>query len=209
MRSISRIAVILTLCGAVFWSAASAQTLSGGSLLFGAPQSPSSSSAGPLIHSSLGAGAPSDAVAVPPIGLSMRLTDIPARGQSVDVPILSYSFAPQAPGTAQAGRQFTVAMLENLASPRLFTASLDGTRLPELSVAIRSQNASQEYVRWTLRNAVVTSFTTVAERSSPIPVDALTLKFDAITIAVTPVLENGTSGDTVTSGWDVRRNQAL
>ncbi|MFA6039012.1 MAG: type VI secretion system tube protein Hcp [Candidatus Peribacteraceae bacterium] len=222
IRLLALFAVLIPVIG---WTAARAQTLSGNSIIFDTQNEESSlsSSAGnassPVTHFGTD-GSPSSSIASEsfsairesfPVGVSLRLLDFPITNQSVDIPLQSYGISVERQDRAATGgpRSFSVVMRENLASPRLFLAAAAGDRLASAVISVRTQNAPQELLRWTLSGVTVLSYASVSATGEAIPLDTLTLGFERITFQVTPLLPNGDTGPAIQSGWDVRRQRPL
>jgi type VI secretion system secreted protein Hcp len=156
--------------------------------------------------------------------INMEVTGI--KGENTDSfakdthSILSYTWASfssfeQSSGSSKdssSGRaSFTeVSVLKQVdsASPYLFQACVDGTKLDEVIISHYKVDGGKaiNYLELKLEK-VVCSLYAFSGAVDQVPLEQLSFNFQKITMKFTEIKSDGTAGDTVEKGWDVVENR--
>lgn len=142
-------------------------------------------------------------------------------GESVDeehrgeIEILSYSWGMSNPtsigsGGLSAGKvsmsDFTITKKADKASPQLFLACARGKHLPSATITVRREGHT--FVRWELKDVVITSFKTRGDPASGAPTEEVRMKF--VQIIVTHFVQNSDGTTTeIKAGWDLAQNKKI
>jgi type VI secretion system secreted protein Hcp len=128
-----------------------------------------------------------------------------------DVLVDSYSFStsrtPSAAAPAMA--DFLVTMPANKASAKLMVYAAGSVNVPRVVLAVRRKNGVQDFLRWTLTDAYVSSYKTVGNLHGDGVQDQVGFAFGKIEAEYRQVLPDGTYGPAVKSGWDRRTNKPV
>jgi type VI secretion system secreted protein Hcp len=152
----------------------------------------------------------------------MRIEGIPGESRDArhpnEIVLNNYSFnfaqagnVAATGGGVGAGRTtvspFTVTKYTDSSSPRLALASLTGEHLRQVTIAVRRQGRDPfDFLRYTLNDVVVTGFTQTESSTGTQPEETIQLGFGSIEMEYIPQRPDGSAGEPVKMGWDVRRN---
>jgi len=135
----------------------------------------------------------------------------------IDVESFSWAERQDAPFTGGPGggtggkvqmEEVTLAMRYSKASPLLFQAVASGKHFPSAVIAVRrAGGATQDFLKWTLTDVIVTAYATAGSRSVEDVNDQISLSFRKIQVEYRPVLPNGSLGAPVKAGWDLQLNK--
>lgn len=91
------------------------------------------------------------------------------------------------------------------ATPVLMLNSAQGKHLKQAVLTVRKAGASPfEYLRITISDVIVTGLHTAAAAAAP--ADQLSLNYAKIVVEYIPQKADGTAGEAIRAGWDLRRN---
>jgi len=90
------------------------------------------------------------------------------------------------------------------ASPRLFAATASGRHLKEGILTVRKAE-SGEFYKLRLTDILVSSYQVSGGEGEP-PVDQFSLAFAKIEVSYTPQKADGSLGDPILEGWDLKAN---
>jgi type VI secretion system secreted protein Hcp len=98
------------------------------------------------------------------------------------------------------------------ASPTLFLACATGQHLKQaILIGRKAGERQQEFLKYSLTDVLVSSFqgqgAAGGEGSQALPVDSFSLNFAKIEFEVTTQRPDGSAGDTVQAGWDLKLNK--
>jgi type VI secretion system secreted protein Hcp len=136
-----------------------------------------------------------------------------------EIEVLSWSWGesqstPSPGGGAGAGKvnlqdaQFT--MLTSKASPKLFLAGASGQRFKAATLTCRrSDQSTPVFLKITLSDVLVSSFSTNGASSEQLPIDQLSLNYSKIVYEFIPQKPDGSPDTAVKAGWDVKGNKAI
>ncbi len=103
--------------------------------------------------------------------------------------------------------QFT--MLTSKASPKLVLAGASGQRFKSATLTCRrSEQSTPVFLKITLSDVLVSSFSTNGTNSEQLPIDQMSLNYSKIVYEVTPQKPDGSPDTVVKAGWDVKTNKA-
>lgn len=154
----------------------------------------------------------------------LKISSIP--GESMDskhkgeIEIESWSFGEEQSGTFAHGsgggagkvsmKDFHFTKRVDKATPKLFLACASGEHIPEVvMVARKAGKDQQEFLKVTIKDVLVSSYTTSGTGDSDIvPRDQISLNFAKIEIEYKEQKEDGTLAGVVKSGWDAKQNKA-
>lgn len=134
-------------------------------------------------------------------------------GIAQPIQVLSWSWGVTQTGSARAGagggagkaqfKDLTVTKKLDAASPQLFVDAASGRHIARAALTVRPTRGSQEYVRYTLTDVLISGVS--VDGSSGAPVESLSFNYGKIE------WEYGSSsgGPTVKGGWDVSRNTRI
>lgn len=118
-------------------------------------------------------------------------------------------------GGAGAGKvhmgDFTLVAATSKASPTLFVNCAQGSHIKSaLFTARKAGGQQQEYLKFTLTDVVVSSYSVGAGGDIGIlPVETVSLKFGKIKMEYSPQKADGSLGSPVITGWDVTQNTKI
>ena len=155
------------------------------------------------------------------IDIFLKLDGIP--GESTDakhkdeIDILSYIWGESQPAASSstgmaAGRvtmqELHFAMRVNKASPKLFLACANSSRIKNAILTVRrSGGGAPEFLKWTLTDVSVASYQTAADvPTGEPPIDQVNLRFMKIETEYRPVKPDGSLDVPINAGWDVQTN---
>jgi type VI secretion system secreted protein Hcp len=101
----------------------------------------------------------------------------------------------------------------DVASTKLFAASLDGKILSSMVISFVRQNAAgpETFLEITLGNVIVSSFSTsgVGGATTEAPTETFTLNYGTISVKNTPPKADGSAGTPATTGWNRVQNMKM
>jgi type VI secretion system secreted protein Hcp len=150
-------------------------------------------------------------------GIEGESTDAKHKGE-IDVESWSWgetnSGAAVARGGAGAGKvnmqdlQFTAR--HSKATPKLFLACATGQHLQSAVLTVRKAGGAQvEYFKLTLTDVIITSYQTGGVESGDSLIDSVSLGFATIKVEYRPQKADGSLGQPITAGWDLKRNTQI
>jgi type VI secretion system secreted protein Hcp len=150
-------------------------------------------------------------------GIEGESTDAKHRGE-IDVESWSWgetnSGAALAGGGAGAGKvnmqdlQFTAR--QSKATPKLLLACATGQHLQTAVLTVRKAGGAQvEYFKLTLTDVIVTSYQTGGVESDDSLIDSVSLGFAKIQVEHRPQKADGSLGQPITAGWDLKKNTKI
>lgn len=135
-----------------------------------------------------------------------------------EIDLESYSFGLMQVGTGGGGSggagqaQFDdlyFVALTSKASPKLFLGCASGKHYPEAVLTVRkSGDAPLEFFEITLKDVLISSYQNGGSEGGP-PADQCSLNYGSIEVSYTPQQADGSAGDPVVGGWDVKGNLPL
>jgi type VI secretion system secreted protein Hcp len=147
-------------------------------------------------------------------------------GESIDerhkneIDVLSWSWGESNNARAASGRggagagkvsmqDFHFTAQSSKASPKLMLACATGQHIKEAKLTARKAGGDQqEYLIITLKDVVISSYQ-IGGSGGSAPVDQFSINFAQIEFEYKPQNPDGSLGDPVRAGWDVRTNRAL
>ncbi len=128
-----------------------------------------------------------------------------------EILIDSYSWgAKRTPSaTAPSMQDLTITMPVNKASAKLMVYTAGSVNIPKLVLAVRRKGATQDFLKWTLTDVFISSFTTVGNLHGDGIQDQVGFTFGKVEMEYRQVLPNGTLGEAVKFGWDRRSNKPV
>jgi type VI secretion system secreted protein Hcp len=146
-------------------------------------------------------------------GIDGESADAKHKGQ---IEVLSFSWGVSNTGSSSAGGgagagkvqfqdiHFTTKM--NKASPKLMLACATGEHIEEVFLTGQvSGKRGQQFLEIKMTDVLVSSYQTGGS-SGDIPTDSFSLNFAKIEFKYLPMNTNGTLGEPVTGGWDLKEN---
>ncbi len=129
------------------------------------------------------------------------------------IEVLSWSWGVTQTGSPRAGagggagktqfKDLTVTKKLDAASPQLFVDTAAGRHIARATLTVRPTPGSQEYMRYTLTEALISGVS--VDSSSGAPVESLSFNYGKIEWEY----GSSTGGPTVQGGWDLTRNARL
>jgi type VI secretion system secreted protein Hcp len=139
-----------------------------------------------------------------------------AEGHANQIDVRSYEFGVAHPvslsptGSATGKTvfdEFKITKVTDKASPRLFLFCAQGKHIPKVVFTARKRgDRPQEFLTITLRDVLVSSYQHVTENNT-YPVEQVSFTFSRIDIEYRPQNADGTLGDLVKAGWDLKSNK--
>jgi len=111
-------------------------------------------------------------------------------------------------GSSQSVKDFEFTMAMNRASPIVMLASLMMDPVLEATLCCRHQSTNtsattDDFVKWTLQNGVISSYETLGSVESVIPRDRFTIRFRSIGVNFRPIATDGSLGTTISAQFDL------
>ncbi len=144
-------------------------------------------------------------------------TDDKHKGE-IEVESFSWGLTQTGGGSSGGGGGTGKALFEDLtlvaqtsaASPKLFAAAASGKHLKLADLTVRKAGEKPlEFYKVHLEDVLVSSFRTAGGEGELRPVDQFSLVYAKIEVSYTTQKADGSSGDTITEGWDVLKNAGL
>lgn len=147
-------------------------------------------------------------------GIEAESTDNKHKGE---IEILNFSWGATQPGSSGHGggagvgkvqiHDFSFSKLMDKASPKLFEYCATGKHLPSIILTCRKAGGEQqEYLKVTMKEVIVSSFTNSGSGGASLPVENVTLNFSTIEMEYKPQDEKGNLGGVVKAGWNANKN---
>jgi type VI secretion system secreted protein Hcp len=97
----------------------------------------------------------------------------------------------------------------SVASPNLMLACASGRHIKLATLTARKAGQNQQdYYKVTFTDCLISSYqTSASEASNDVPREQFSLNFSKIQLEYRPQRQDGSLGDPVTAGWDVKNNQ--
>ncbi len=150
-------------------------------------------------------------------GIEGESTDAKHKGE---IDVESWSWGETNSGAAVAGGgggtgkvnmqdlQFTAR--HSKATPKLFLACATGQHLQSAVLTVRKAGGAQvEYFKLTLTDVIITSYQTGGVESDDSLIDSVSLGFAQIKVEYRPQKTDGSLGQPITAGWDLKRNTQI
>jgi type VI secretion system secreted protein Hcp len=103
--------------------------------------------------------------------------------------------------------EFKITKVTDKASPRLFLFNAQGKHIPKLVLTARKRgDKPQEFLTITLRDVLVSSYRNVSENNG-YPLEEVSFTYSRIDIEYRPQNDDGTLGDPIKAGWDLKSNK--
>lgn len=139
-------------------------------------------------------------------GIEGESTDDKHKGE---IEVLSYSWGETQPGGGKVNMQdFHFAKTFDKASPKLFLACANGKHFPKATLTVRKDGSNQEYIKWILSDIMCTNYQTAGTRLN-IPTDQFSVNFSKIEVEYRQPKPDGTLGDVIKAGFDVKANKEI
>jgi len=107
-------------------------------------------------------------------------------------------------------QDFQVTLRTSKASPKLLLACAKGQHFQEaVMVARKVGGAKHEFLKFRLREVLISSYQTGGSEQADLPIEQLSLSFGKIEIEYRPTKADGSLDTPVTAGWDVKQNKPL
>lgn len=149
------------------------------------------------------------------VDMFLKLGDIKGestdRAHSNEIDVLSWSWGMSQSGVAGKVNVQDLSFTKYLdkSSPELFLACANGKHYPEAKLTVRKAGDKPlEYLKITLKDVLVSSYSVSGGGSEEIPTENVTLNFSKVEIEYTEQKADGTIGETVVAGWDVAANRS-
>ena len=137
-------------------------------------------------------------------------------GKEIDVLFLNWSSAMQssragAAGTVKAsGEDVSVTKYIDKATPKLFESLATGKHIAEVKIVVRSSGGNPvEYLKYTLRDVMISSYSTGGSSSEDRPTETISLNFAQIKMSYVGQDAKGSPGAAVEFGWDLKANKKV
>jgi type VI secretion system secreted protein Hcp len=92
------------------------------------------------------------------------------------------------------------------ATPKLMLACAQGRVIP--SATLTGTTGGHTFIKWELKDVIISSYKTTGERASGIPLDEVSIRFTQIIVTYTTQNADGTTSE-VRAGWDLAENKKL
>lgn len=149
-------------------------------------------------------------------GITGESQDAKHKGE-IDLVSFSWGESQQASSAGAGGgagkvhmQDLHVVMRENKASPQLMLACASGQHLKSAVLTARRSGAQQQdFLVYTFKDLVVSSFATAGVADQPAPLDQVSFGFGQIVVEYHPQKPDGSLDAVVHAGWDVKANKKL
>ena len=96
------------------------------------------------------------------------------------------------------------------ASPLIFVAVAAGEHFPEAILTGRKSGAEEfEFLKWTLSDVFFSSYKEAGENDDALPLDSFSINFAKIEHEYKLQKEDGSLGETVRRGWDLKSSKKV
>jgi type VI secretion system secreted protein Hcp len=143
------------------------------------------------------------------------------KGQEGAIEVLSFSWgASQAGNVAHGGgggagkvsmQDFHFAMRTGKATPKLFLACANGQHFKQAVLTARKAGeAPQQFLKFELTDVLISSYSVGGQPpSDSTPSDAVSLNFGKVQFDYSQQRPDGSAGESVKAGWDLKQNKAV
>jgi len=100
----------------------------------------------------------------------------------------------------------------NKASTELMKACASGKHIPSAIITCRKSTGDggqQDYMTWTLKPVLVSSYTCGGSKGEEIPIDQMSLNYGSVKVEYKEQSETGSVQASGTFGWNLEKNQAF
>jgi type VI secretion system secreted protein Hcp len=116
-------------------------------------------------------------------------------------------------GTGKAQFQdFHLTMATSKASPDLFKKCVTGSHFQKAVLTCRKaggESQGQDFLKFTLSDALISSYAISGDNSVVAPTDAVSLAFAKVEMAFSAQNPDGGIGSVISAGWDLKLNRAI
>lgn len=159
-----------------------------------------------------------------PVDMFLKIEGIKGESQDAkhrdEIEIISFNFSEansESLSSASGGNAGKVVMQDfkfvapvSKASPLIFVAVASGQHYPEAILTARRVGGEQlEFLKWTLGDVFFSSFEESGESSEARPLDSFSLNFAKLEMEYKTQNPDGSVGDTVRRGWDLKQGKAF
>jgi type VI secretion system secreted protein Hcp len=93
------------------------------------------------------------------------------------------------------------------ASPKLFLACASGEHIKQAKlVGRRVGKEQQEFLTFTFSDILVTSYATSGSEGGDVPADSVSLNAAQVVVSYKPQKADGSLGNAINAGWDIKTN---
>ena len=137
-----------------------------------------------------------------------------AHGKEIDILSLSWSSAMQSSRAGGAGKasveDLSVTKYIDKATPKLFESLATGKHIAETKIVVRSAGGNPvEYLKYTLRDIMISSYSTGGSSGDDRPTESVSLNFAQIKMSYVEQDASGRAGAAVEFGWDLKTNKKV
>jgi type VI secretion system secreted protein Hcp len=134
-------------------------------------------------------------------------------GNEMDILSLSWSSSLQSSSTARAGSasvdKFSVTKYIDKATPKLLESLASGKHIEDAKIIVRKAGGNPvEYLKYTLRDIMVTSYSTGGSSGGDRPMEEVSFSYGKIEVEYTEITADGKAGKVTVQGWDTVKKQA-
>jgi type VI secretion system secreted protein Hcp len=138
-------------------------------------------------------------------------------GHKGEMQLNSWSFGASNPTTVGSGsglsggkvqfQDFHFTKSVDKATPKLFLACASGKHIPKLTLTVErpSTERATTFMTYTFMDVMCTSF----QNSADPLVEAISFNYAKITMEYTPTHPDGSAGERITAGWDLKANKGI
>ena len=135
-----------------------------------------------------------------------------------EIEVLSWSWGASQSGSMAMGagggvgkvsmQDLSITKYIDKSSPKLFEALATGMHLPEAKLVLRSPGGSQvEYLTITLKDVVISSYSTGGSSGGDRPTESVSFNFAQIKMSYTEQDAKGAAGAATEFAWDIKANK--
>lgn len=96
------------------------------------------------------------------------------------------------------------------ASPVLFKFAAKGEHIPEVKLTgLRAGGGQEEFMKITLKDAFISSYQTEGTGTDVVPTDSFSMNYAKVEFEFIPQNPDGSQGEPVRAGWDLKKNTEL
>lgn len=159
------------------------------------------------------------------IDMFIKVDDIEGESQGAghakEIDVLAWSWGASQSGNAHmsagAGGRGKVSVQDlsftkyiDSATPALLQKCFDGRHIAEAELVVRKAGGTaMEYLKITMRDVMVSSVSTGGSGGEDRLTENVTLNFSKVTLAYSPLKDDGTAGAEKLAGWDIAANKTL
>ena len=136
-----------------------------------------------------------------------------------EIEVESWSFGASQSGSMAMGggggagkvsmQDLTISKYIDKSSPKIFEALATGKHLPEIKLVLRSGSSQVEYLTWTLKDVVITNYSTGGNSGEDRPMESISFNFAQIKMSYVEQDAKGSTGAAVEFGWDIKANKKV